>query len=81
LTTNDFSVKIKLMSNRSLSTLVRCGFVLVVAGGVVDTTYHLAPQWLAQSGWAGLAGHLVTLTGMVIVMVGVLGVGLRSRHP
>ena len=29
---------------RSLPPLVRAGFVIVLLGGVVDTTYHLAPH-------------------------------------
>ena len=65
---------------RSLPPLVRVGFALVLLGGVVDTTYHLAPQRAGVMEWAGLAGHLVTLAGMVVAVVGVVGVGLRSRH-
>jgi hypothetical protein len=66
---------------RSLPPLVRAGFVIVLAGAVVDTTYHLAPHRTGLMAWAGLAGHLVTLTGMVVAIVGVAGVGLRHRHP
>ena len=65
---------------RSLPPLVRAGFVLVLLGGVVDTTYHLAPQREGVMAWAGLAGHLVTLAGMAVAVVGVIGVGLRHRH-
>lgn len=60
---------------------VRRGFAVVAAGGVVDAAYHLAPRQSGLLASAGLAGHLVTLLGMVIVMVGVLSVGLRNRHP
>jgi hypothetical protein len=63
---------------RSLPPLVRAGFVIVLVGGVVDTTYHLDRTGLMA--WAGLAGHLVTLAGMVVAVVGVVGVGLRHRH-
>ena len=65
---------------RSLPPVVRAGFVIVLLGGVVDTTYHLAPQRVGVMAWAGLAGHLVTLSGMVVAVVGVIGVGLRHRH-
>ena len=64
----------------SLPPLVRSGFVLVLLGGVVDTMYHLAPHRTGVMAWAGLAGHLVTLAGMVVAVVGVAGVGLRHRH-
>ncbi len=69
-----------LSSLRSLPPLVRAGFVIVLLGGVVDTTYHLAPHARGLMAWAGLAGHLVTLAGMVVAVVGVVGVGLRHRH-
>ncbi len=65
---------------RSLPPLVRAGFVIVLLGGVVDTTYHLGPGRTGLMAWAGLAGHLVTLAGMVVAVVGVIGVGLRHRH-
>jgi hypothetical protein len=65
---------------RSLPPLVRAGFAVVLAGAVVDTTYHLARQRTGVMAWAGLAGHLVTLVGMVVAIVGVAGVGLRHRH-
>jgi hypothetical protein len=60
---------------------VRWGFALVLVGGLVDVAYHLAPLRPGLDSAAGLAGHLITLLGMVIVMVGVLAVGLRNRHP
>lgn len=64
----------------SLPPVVRVGFLIVLFGGVVDTTYHLAPQREGLMAWAGLAGHLVTLAGMVVAVAGVVGVGLRHRH-
>ena len=60
---------------------VRWGFALVVVGGLVDATYHLTALRPGLDSAAGLAGHLITLLGMVIVMVGVFAVGLRNRHP
>ena len=65
---------------RSLPPLVRAGFAIVLLGGVVDTTYHLAPHRTGVMAWAGLGGHLVTMAGMVVAIVGVVGVGLRNRH-
>ena len=65
---------------RSLPPLVRAGFVIVLLGAVVDTTYHLAPHRTGVMAWTGLGGHLVTMAGMVVAVVGVVGVGLRNRH-
>ena len=64
-----------------LPRLTRDGFVLVVAGGLMDTAYHLTPAGPGVLEWTGLIGHLVTLLGMLIAMGGVLTVGLRNRHP
>lgn len=70
-----------MMLNRDWgSTAVRTGFAIVAAGAVIDIGYHLAPRPTGAAGWAGLAGHLVTFLGMVIVMAGIFGVGLRRRH-
>ena len=65
---------------RSLPPLVRAGFAIVLLGGVIDTTYHLAAHRTGVMAWAGLGGHLVTMAGMVVTVVGVVGVGLRNRH-
>jgi hypothetical protein len=55
-----------------LPPLVRVGFLIVVAGGVIDVGYHLL---LSGAGGGvdrvGYAGHLVTLVGMVVSLVGV----------
>jgi hypothetical protein len=55
-----------------LPVLVRVGFLIVVAGGVIDFGYHLL---LSGAGGGvdrvGYAGHLVTLVGMVVSLVGV----------
>jgi hypothetical protein len=65
---------------RSLPPLVRAGFAVVLLGAVIDTTYHLASHRTGVMAWAGLGGHLVTMAGMVVTVVGVVGVGLRNRH-
>jgi len=65
----------------ALPPTVRWGFALVIVGGLVDATYHLSALRPGLDSVAGLVGHLITLLGMVIVMVGVFAVGLRNRHP
>jgi hypothetical protein len=64
-----------------LPRLIRGGFALVVTGGLLDIAYHLTPARRGALEWTGLAGHLVTLSGMLIAMAGVLSVALRKRHP
>jgi hypothetical protein len=64
-----------------LPRLIRGGFVLVVTGGLMDIAYHLTPDRRGLLELTGMAGHLVTLSGMLIAMAGVLSVGLRRRHP
>jgi hypothetical protein len=63
-----------------LPPLVMVGFLVVLLGAVVDTTYHLASHRTGLMAWAGVGGHLVTMAGMVITLVGVAAVGLRNRH-
>lgn len=65
----------------TLPAVVRRGFVVVLAGAVVDTVYHVVPRESDLAAWGGLAGHLVTFVGMVIVMAGVVGVALKNRNP
>ena len=58
--------------------VVQClGFGLIVAGAVIDAVYH--GWWSGRSDLdrLGLAGHLVTLAGMLLVMAAVIGAGLR----
>ena len=64
-----------------LPRLIRGGFVLVVTGGLMDIAYHLTPARRGLLELTGFAGHLVTLSGMLVAMAGVLSVGLRKRHP
>jgi hypothetical protein len=59
---------------------VQClGFGLIVAGAVVDAVYHAWWSGRSDLDRIGLLGHLVTLAGMVLVMVTVIGAGLRRR--
>jgi hypothetical protein len=64
-----------------LSFIVYLGLLLVLGGAGVDTGYHV--WWSGESRFAavGLVGHLVTLAGMVVTMVGVFAVGLRRPSP
>jgi len=64
-----------------LPRLARGGFLLLVTGGLMDSAYHLTPAGRGVLEWTGFIGHLVTLLGMLIAMVGVLTVGLRNPHP
>ncbi len=63
-----------------LPPLVAVGFVVVLLGAVVDTTYHLASDRTGLMAWAGVGGHLVTMAGMVITLAGVAAAGIRNRH-
>jgi hypothetical protein len=64
-----------------LPPLARGGFLLLVAGGLMDTAYHVATPRNGLLEWFGWGGHLVTLLGMLVTMAGVFSVGLRNRHP
>ena len=64
-----------------LPRLARGGFVLLVAGGLMDTAYHVAAPGQGFLEWFGVGGHFVTLLGMLVTMAGVFSVGLRRRHP
>jgi hypothetical protein len=57
------------------------GVLLILAGAVVDTGYHLWWSGGVRFAAVGLVGHLVTLAGMVVTMFGVLAVGLRHSRP
>jgi hypothetical protein len=64
-----------------LPRLARGGFVLLVAGGLMDTAYHVTTPRRGLLEWFGTGGHFVTLLGMLVTMAGVFSVGLRKRHP
>ena len=53
------------------------GFGLIVAGAVVDAVYHAWWSSRPEFDRLGLAGHLVTLAGMLFVMAAVIAAGLR----
>ena len=55
--------------------LLRAGFAIVAAGLVVDLAHH----GLGAGGtWAELAGHLLSLIGMLVVMAGLLTTAVRA---
>lgn len=59
--------------------LLRIGFAIVAAGLVADVAYHVAG---AGGAWGELAGHLLSLTGMLVVMAGLLTTAVATaRRP
>ena len=63
-----------------LPRLMRAGLGLAVAGGAIDVIYHLAAGPAgAGHGPVAFTGHVVTLAGMVITMLGLLSVALKRR--
>jgi hypothetical protein len=67
--------------------LFHFGLAILGLGGAGDLAYHLSPPPLAGSletvlGAGADRAHLVTLVGMVVLLSGVLGRGLRpGRRP
>ena len=58
---------------------VRGGFGVVGLGAGIDVVYHLWPGAPDLLPALGPAGHLVTLAGMALVMVGVFATGARAH--
>jgi hypothetical protein len=61
------------------------GVAILGLGGAGDLAYHLSAPPLARTLEAALGAgadraHLLTLVGMVIVLCGVLGKGLRAHR-
>lgn len=68
----------------SLPVVVRIGVALVLAGLTVDVLYHATafrPSVAAPCCGPGFVGHVLTLAGMLVSILGavVTGVRLRSR--
>ena len=64
----------------ALPLLMRTGLSLAALGGAIDLVYHLgsdAPG--AGHGTVAFVGHLVTLVGMVVTMLGLFGAAYRRR--
>lgn len=67
---------------RVLPAVSRWGVALTLVGLVIDLVVHTAGG-AATTGPAAVAGHLLTLIGMVVSIAGVVWMGLRasSRRP
>jgi len=64
-----------------LPVVMQLGLLLLVCGGALDVLYHTgwAPLLGAYLGRDGVMAHLVTLSGMVVMLLG-LFVRRRPRH-
>lgn len=64
-----------------LPRLMRAGLVLAALGGTIDVAYHLGTDAAgAGHGSVAFIGHLVTLVGMLVTMLG-LAHGAYTRRP
>ncbi len=60
----------------------RFGFAVLGAGLAIDVAYHVvskSPSLAAPCCGPGFVGHVITLAGMVLVVLGVLTMAFRSR--
>ena len=64
---------------RGLPAGARMGVALTLAGLTIDIAVHASSE-TAAAGPAALAGHLVTLAGMITAMAAVLWLGLRGSR-
>lgn len=63
-----------------LPLLMRAGLGLAVLGAMVDVGYHLGTDAHGMGhGRVAFIGHTVTLIGMVITMLGLIGAALKRR--
>lgn len=63
-----------------LPLLMRAGLGLAFLGAVVDIAYHLATDAPGMGhGSIPFIGHAMTLTGMVVTMLGLIGAALKRR--
>ena len=63
-----------------LPLLMRAGLGLVLLGAVVDVGYHLATDAPGMGhGSIAFIGHTVTLAGMAVTMLGLIGAALKRR--
>lgn len=63
-----------------LPPVMRAGLGLAALGAVIDVAYHIgtdAPG--AGHGSIAFSGHVVTLIGMVVTMLGLIGAAFRRR--
>ena len=64
---------------RGLPAGARWGVALTLAGLAIDIAVHASGE-AAATGPAALAGHLVTLAGMVMATAAVVWLGLRGSR-
>ena len=63
-----------------LPLLMRAGLGLALLGAVIDFGYHLATDAPGMGhGSIAFIGHTVTLAGMVITMLGLIGAAFKRR--
>ena len=62
---------------RALPVVSRWGVALTLVGLALDLAVHVAGG-SAATGTFALVGHLVTLTGMVVSITGVMWMGIRG---
>lgn len=55
------------------------GLAVLAAGAVIDAGHHTGLLLVANTGIAD-AGHLITLLGMLLTLVGVVQAGVRARR-
>jgi hypothetical protein len=63
-----------------LPLLMRAGLGLALLGAVVDIGYHLGTDTPGMGhGSIAFIGHTVTLVGMVVTMLGLIGAAFKHR--
>jgi hypothetical protein len=63
-----------------LPRLMRAGLGLAALGAVIDIGYHVGTQAPGMGhGSIAFIGHTVTLFGMVVTMLGLVGAALKRR--
>jgi hypothetical protein len=63
---------------RSLPVILRWGAAITVLGLGIDIVVHAIPG--AANGPAAALGHLVTLAGMAVCLIAVMGMGVRGSN-
>ncbi len=68
-----------------LPRLMRVGLVVFMIGAVLDLLYHVAPEFWSNDlsmflGRQGYVGHIVTLAGMLLILIGVFA-ARRTHSP
>ncbi len=68
-----------------LPRLMRVGLVVFMIGAVLDLLYHVAPESWSNDlsmflGREGDVGHIVTLAGMLLILIGVFTARRAHSH-